>query len=339
MLRGIVLFVLFVVMVCLGVSAQTYLIMLIDPTSVFIVVLGGLALLYLAFPLSDWCEAIGFVFSGAKELPKGKRYKLTQIYKAAGEFFLYCGVLGTIIGWILMLLNINDPTTIGPRLSVAMITMVYGLSAYLFTLLLQCKVSLCRVNQEQYELKPHNTYVSFPVALVVFLAVIILGIEQGGSLPPFFDSASFLLVVGGGILAALLCSGPGGLGCAIKTAFSSQEAPLEDVKKGLKVYNLFNDSVVFMFIVAFMVAVIYELQVNFDPSTIGPQVATIMLSLMYGIILISFFRGFSFVLQRKTGATNEEVGVNPFFSHKFIFSYSVFITVLIWGLLLSTMHD
>ncbi|MFC1537678.1 MotA/TolQ/ExbB proton channel family protein, partial [Gemmatimonadota bacterium] len=256
MLRGIVLFVALIAVICLAIVQAMDLITLLDLPSVFIVVGGATTLSILAIPLSDWGEAIGFVFSGKKELPKVKSLKLSRIYAVAGEFFIYCGVVGTFIGFILMLQTMQDPSTIGPKLAVALITMYYGIVLYLFTLLLQRKVSLCRINDEQYELKPHNVSISFPLALVIYLVIMILGIHSGGDILGFLDAASCFIVVGGTVAATLLFTGPGDLGCALKSVFSSKELTVEDAKRGLKVFNQLNDSVVFMFIYAFIVSLI-----------------------------------------------------------------------------------
>ncbi len=45
------------------------------------------------------------------------------------------GMVGTLIGLVLLLDTLSDPTTIGPRMSLALITTLYGaLIAYIFAL-------------------------------------------------------------------------------------------------------------------------------------------------------------------------------------------------------------
>jgi len=339
MLRGIVLFVVLIALFILAIAQGMSVSSLLDLPSVFIVVGGALTLSILAIPLSDWGEAIGFVFSGCKELPKVKSLKLSRIYAVAGEFFIYSGVLGTFIGFVLMLLTMQDPSTIGPKLGVALITMYYGITLYLFTLLLKRKVSLCKVNEEQYELKSHKVSVTFPIALVIYFVMLFLGIHSGGDILGFLNAASCFIVVGGGIVATLLFTGPGALGKALKSLFSSKELTMEDAKSGLKVFNQVNDSVVFMFIWAFMISLIALLQTSFEPSTIGPKAALTLISFLYGVIIISFFRGFSFVLQRKLCSMNEEVKAEPFFTHRFILLYALFITFSLWVTSLISMID
>ena len=46
----------------------------------------------------------------------------------AGSFFsIVGGVFGTLIGWVLMLQNLDDPAALGPGMAVAVITIIYGI--------------------------------------------------------------------------------------------------------------------------------------------------------------------------------------------------------------------
>lgn len=48
------------------------------------------------------------------------------IWDALGELFPAFGMIGTLIGLIQMLQNLNDPSALGPGMAVAMITTLYG---------------------------------------------------------------------------------------------------------------------------------------------------------------------------------------------------------------------
>lgn len=55
------------------------------------------------------------------------RHKVGQgIFLAAGAYAPAFGMIGTLIGLIQMLQNLDDPSTIGPSMSVALITTFYG---------------------------------------------------------------------------------------------------------------------------------------------------------------------------------------------------------------------
>ncbi|MFO7752122.1 MAG: MotA/TolQ/ExbB proton channel family protein [Desulfobacteraceae bacterium] len=50
----------------------------------------------------------------------------TNIFSSMGSFSPAFGMIGTLIGLIQMLANLDDPSTIGPKMAVAMITTFYG---------------------------------------------------------------------------------------------------------------------------------------------------------------------------------------------------------------------
>lgn len=49
-----------------------------------------------------------------------------QIFKALGDVAPAMGMIGTLIGLVQMLSNLNDPSTLGPAMAVAMLTTLYG---------------------------------------------------------------------------------------------------------------------------------------------------------------------------------------------------------------------
>src|SRR5690606_16584639 len=55
-----------------------------------------------------------------------RRYKGRVILEKAGEYAPAWGMIGTLIGLILMLNNLNEPASIGPSMAVAIITTFYG---------------------------------------------------------------------------------------------------------------------------------------------------------------------------------------------------------------------
>ncbi|WP_203361460.1 flagellar motor protein MotP [Bacillus sp. REN10] len=49
-----------------------------------------------------------------------------SLLEKAGEYAPSWGMIGTLIGLVLMLNNLNDPATLGPNMAVALITTLYG---------------------------------------------------------------------------------------------------------------------------------------------------------------------------------------------------------------------
>jgi len=56
-----------------------------------------------------------------------ERHELGQgIFKSMGTYSPAFGMIGTLIGLVLMLANMNDPSSIGPAMAIALITTFYG---------------------------------------------------------------------------------------------------------------------------------------------------------------------------------------------------------------------
>jgi len=66
-----------------------------------------------------------------------------SLLEKAGEYAPSWGMIGTLIGLVLMLNNLNDPSTLGPNMAIALITTLYGsLLANLVFLPLASKLAL-----------------------------------------------------------------------------------------------------------------------------------------------------------------------------------------------------
>jgi chemotaxis protein MotA len=66
-----------------------------------------------------------------------------KIFEALGDVAPAMGMIGTLIGLVAMLANMNDPKTIGPSMAVALLTTLYGaMLATMFALPMADKLSL-----------------------------------------------------------------------------------------------------------------------------------------------------------------------------------------------------
>jgi len=72
------------------------------------------------------------------------RHELGQkIFKAIGEVAPAMGMIGTLIGLVQMLANMDDPKTIGPAMAIALLTTLYGAAiANVFALPISKKLGL-----------------------------------------------------------------------------------------------------------------------------------------------------------------------------------------------------
>ena len=66
-----------------------------------------------------------------------------QIFKATGDVGPAMGMIGTLVGLVLMLSNMDDPKSIGPAMAVALLTTLYGaMLANMFAIPVADKLSL-----------------------------------------------------------------------------------------------------------------------------------------------------------------------------------------------------
>ena len=69
--------------------------------------------------------------------------KKRSLLEKAGDYAPAWGMIGTLIGLVLMLKNLDDPTSLGPNMAVALLTTLYGsLLANLVFLPMAAKLAL-----------------------------------------------------------------------------------------------------------------------------------------------------------------------------------------------------
>lgn len=71
-------------------------------------------------------EAIEAVLGAEIDRLKARHRDGAQIFTTMGGFAPAFGMIGTLIGLVLMLQNMDDPSTIGPSMAVALLTTFYG---------------------------------------------------------------------------------------------------------------------------------------------------------------------------------------------------------------------
>ncbi|MDZ5472546.1 flagellar motor protein MotP [Bacillus sp. 31A1R] len=88
-------------------------------------------------------EVINDIMNAEIAAMEDRHKKGRGILEKAGEYAPAWGMIGTLIGLVLMLKNLNDPSTLGPNMAIALLTTLYGsLLANLFFLPLAAKLAL-----------------------------------------------------------------------------------------------------------------------------------------------------------------------------------------------------
>ncbi|MCB9850807.1 MAG: MotA/TolQ/ExbB proton channel family protein [Phycisphaerales bacterium] len=96
----------------------------IDYPSVAIVVGSTLSLLLITFGMRGVAQAVcNLWYLRAAE---DERKRASTVFRMAAVFALGSGCLGTLIGAVLMLSNMDDPSKIGQGLAVALLAQLYG---------------------------------------------------------------------------------------------------------------------------------------------------------------------------------------------------------------------
>ena len=97
----------------------------IDPPSIIIVlgivVGGGLA----SFPPSRLSMALRDAFSSGSIAPDQAKSS-SRVFFRLSELAIGAGLTGTLVGLVMMLQAMDDPTAIGPAMAVALLTLLYG---------------------------------------------------------------------------------------------------------------------------------------------------------------------------------------------------------------------
>lgn len=86
-------------------------------------------------------EEIRAIMEAELDCMQDRHAKGQEIMEKAGDFAPAWGMIGTLVGLVLMLRNLDDPSTLGPSMAVAMITTLYGaIIANLFAIPMQGKL-------------------------------------------------------------------------------------------------------------------------------------------------------------------------------------------------------
>lgn len=71
-------------------------------------------------------EVINDIMNAEIDAMEERHYKGRVIVEKAGEYAPAWGMIGTLIGLVLMLGSLEDPSTLGPSMAVALLTTLYG---------------------------------------------------------------------------------------------------------------------------------------------------------------------------------------------------------------------
>ena len=109
-----------------GISMGSPLVVFVSPISVGLVLGVVLLGIFASHPPRKVIGALGSIF-GSKDLDKDQALQHYSVLHRMAEIAIGIGLICTFIGFVLMLQQMDDPTTIGPAMSVALLTTFYGI--------------------------------------------------------------------------------------------------------------------------------------------------------------------------------------------------------------------
>ena len=174
------------------------------------------------------------------------------------------GIIGTLVGFVNMLSQIDDPSALGPSIGVSFLTTLYGL--LLFAL---CNIIVSWFPEENTDISG-PTLIQNGLATGIFLIVLAASIYSSGTIFHFIDFSSIVIVSLFAILPTLLAN---------SKTLTKNSYFLEKSK------DLCKYSIITLFAGMLYSGIMMLMNLE-NPAAIGPAMATGLLTPFYCCLLI-----------------------------------------------------
>ena len=332
MLRGLLLFLLLIILLLPGFKELFPAILSIKMNDVWIVFGGTFLFLLVSFKGSDIVKSFKFLFDNAIEISKSEFERLLLIYQAAGAYFIFFGIMGAFINFIELMITLNDKSELTLGFALSLIPVIYGVAGKLTSELLQKKLKLCTINdanQPEFSFPPR--YLFLKLALFLFITAIAIGINPSS----FFDLFSLVIIIVIVPLLVLIVT-PRTIVDTWKTIRLQDYISTQGGRKAIGTLVLMHDSVVCLVFLVSLGASIGLLSSMDELTTIGPKIAVFYISAIYGTFCLCVIRSLFFSLRCKLNSSNEEVEFNTMISDGFFLTFLLALHAFILIILLFT---
>ena len=123
------------------------------------------------------------------------------------------------------------------------------------------------------------------LAFIVFCALLVTGIMNGGQFWSFIDIPSVLITVGGGLTLTLINFSFGDLFGAIGMGFGGSEISVEDGRKASRALGALGSSLIGAGVIGTMIGLVNMGTAIDDYASAGPGVATAIITTFYALVL------------------------------------------------------
>lgn len=139
---------------------------MIDAPSLIIVIGGAVGMLLLGG------SRLGLMVSAIASVPDNEEdaRAAAKGWKMARIYLLGAGLIGSIIGWVIVLKNLDDPSAIGPGLAISLLTVFWAL-VIAFVLCLPCQANA----EKAFDAPPDGSAMTAAVVSVVYCTLVSLG--------------------------------------------------------------------------------------------------------------------------------------------------------------------
>ena len=230
-----------------------------------------------------------------------------------GNSVILVGAVGTFMGLIIMLSNLDNPDMLIPAIVAAFVPLGYGFC-------LKFLIDSCEKDINIHEKIEDNTaekkvVSKYSTILGIFLFEIILlfiiSLKESISVIMLFVSpTAFFICVIGGFAAALIGNSFKDILNSFKGSFGGTYSTLEEARKAVKVAsNMYNRFISFGFIGAIigLLAMFSNLD---NPDELGPGMALALIAFLYAIIISLFIISFGTAARRQVNLFGEDQKLN-----------------------------
>lgn len=166
----------FVMMIYWAISSRTELDAFFDEGSLVVALGCPIALLIACFGWGGCSRSFEALFGG-RATTEG-----VSFFRMGAGFCFACGFLGTVIAMVMILINTNNPTSVGPALAMALLTQLYGV--FMAVLCFTASISIARrisgdsaleeASRSSMTISVAGTAIALSSVMIAFLSIMAL---------------------------------------------------------------------------------------------------------------------------------------------------------------------